>query len=91
MGVCCLSTPTVFQSLSDRRVTALTLLHINIFFGELGRQTYTIMRKSILVFGLVALLTSCVGSKKAESLTAKPETTEVKGALKGCYEVIQKD
>ena len=43
------------------------------------------------MFGLVALLTSCVGSKKAESLTAKPETTEVKGALKGCYEVIQKD
>lgn len=91
MGVCCLSTPTVFQSLSDRRVTALTLLHINIFFGELGRQTYTIMRKSILVFGLAALFASCGGSKKAESLTAKPETTEVKGALKGCYEVIQKD
>lgn len=49
------------------------------------------MRKSIFVIGLAALLTSCGGNKKVESLTAKPETTEIKGALKGCYEVIQKD
>lgn len=49
------------------------------------------MRKSILVFGLAALLMSCGGNKKAESLIATPETTEVKGALKGCYEVVQKD
>lgn len=49
------------------------------------------MRKSILVFGLAALLMSCGGNKKTESLTAKPETTDVKGILKGCYEVVQKD
>lgn len=49
------------------------------------------MRKSILVFGLAALLMSCGGNKKVESLTAEPETTEIKGALKGCYEVVQKD
>lgn len=49
------------------------------------------MRKSIFVIGLAALLMGCGGNKKVESLTAKPETTEIKGALKGCYEVIQKD
>lgn len=50
-----------------------------------------IMRKSIFVFSLAALLVGCGGNKKVESLTAKPETTEIKGVLKGCYEVIQKD
>lgn len=49
------------------------------------------MRESIFVFGLAALLMSCGGNKKVESLTAKPETTQIKGVLKGCYEVVQKD
>lgn len=48
-------------------------------------------RKSILVLGLAALLASCGGNKKAEPLKVTPETTEIKGALKGCYEVVQKD
>lgn len=49
------------------------------------------MRKIILMLGLTALFVSCGGNKKADSLTAAPETTEIKGALQGCYEVVQKD
>lgn len=48
------------------------------------------MRKSILVFGLAALLASCVSTAKKESVV-KPETTEVKGDLKGYYEIVEKD
>lgn len=43
------------------------------------------------MLGLAALLVSCGGNKKPESLMVTPETTEIKGALKGCYEVVQKD
>lgn len=49
------------------------------------------MKKITLLFGIAALLMSCGGNKKADSLTVTPETTEIKGALKGCYEVVQKD
>lgn len=49
------------------------------------------MRKSIFVFGLAALLlVGCVSTAKKESVV-KPEITEVKGDLKGCYEVVEKD
>lgn len=48
------------------------------------------MRKSIFVFGLAALLMGCVSTTKKESVV-KPETTDVKGDLKGCYEVVEKD
>lgn len=48
------------------------------------------MEKRTLLFGLAALLMSCGGNKKAE-LTLTPETTELKGPLKGCYEVVQKE
>ncbi len=49
------------------------------------------MKNVLLVVGLAAVLASCGENKKAEQLTVKPETTEIKGALKGCYEVVQKD
>lgn len=48
------------------------------------------MEKKILLFGLAALLMSCGGNKK-DGLMVTPETTEIKGPLKGYYEVVQKD
>lgn len=46
------------------------------------------MEKGILLCGVAALLMSCGGDKSAK---VTPETTEIKGPLKGCYEVVQKD
>lgn len=48
------------------------------------------MGKRILLFAVASLLMSCGGDKKTE-LTLTPETTEIKGPLKGCYEVVQQD
>ena len=48
------------------------------------------MGKRILLFAVASLLMSCGGDKKTE-LTVTPETTEIKGPLKGCYEVVLKD
>jgi hypothetical protein len=46
------------------------------------------MRKSILMFGLTALLMSCGGNN---AVSLKPETTNVKGDLKEFYEVVDKN
>ena len=48
------------------------------------------MRKSIFVIALAALFASCANTAKKESVV-KPEMTDVKGDLKGCYEVVEKD
>lgn len=46
------------------------------------------MRKSILMFGLTALLMSCGGNNV---VSLKPEITNVKGDLKEFYEVVDKN
>ena len=48
------------------------------------------MKNVLFAFCIATFLVSCGGEKKVETSALSTETTEIKGALTGCYEVIKK-